>query len=445
MANRQQKNQQSFDDEYHLDLEQDYESIYRFGWRPDPYGEGTIPVGTCTSMCTYEEFSERVRQKRLSKYEMVPGTNQGNDKLAMKEYSRSAAGREFTMAMNLRPWSVLKQGLYHLLLDICLRNEDWMYISGFVFDRLKSIRQDMIIQRIEGRRCVEILEGSVRFLVYSMFRLTCTTRDYVHDNLEKSKLSPDGTPVSGLDNYEINVIREMKLTMQSLRDCLYSLIVQYQDYVPDSPNRYLFEAINIIFNLPHLIGHQYVSTDLMSKQELRNSDPMFKTVFKMRREHFLGNHYGALKHLPNLRDYPLILLAYASILPLLQINMVTRFKKAYATKVNSKTHPDKLSRLICPVWLDPDLDTRLLFTVYMGVQLGIYDHESFMIDFSFRNNVIQPKPSWQCQHEKLAEQVESDNETRVYALQMICGRDWHFSNEALKVYGVESVLDPRQQ
>jgi hypothetical protein len=440
---QQQETEPYHDNGYHLDLEEDYEKIYKFGWRPDPYGEGTIPVGTCSSMCSHEEFEEREKQNRLSKFEMIPRTNppRGDFKHAMKEFKRSAAGREFTMAMNLRPWSVLRAGLRHLLLDVCLRSDDWLYISGFVFDRLKAIRQDMIIQRIEGRRCIEILEGSIRFLVYSMFRLTCTTRDYIHDRIDKAKLSPDGMPVSGLDNYEMNVVREMKLTMQCLRDCLQSLIVHYQDYVPESPNRFLFEAINIIVNLPQLLGHQYISTDLMSKSELRDGNPVFKTVFHMRREHCIGNHLGALKHLPNLREYPLIVLAYASILPLLQINLITKFKRAHSGRGSSRTHPDHLCKMICPSWLDPNYDERLIFTVYLAVQMGLFDHNKVMIDFNFRNNVIIPKPE-QYQTEKLAEQIESDNETRIYALQMIAARNWQFFDDTLKVYGVESVLDP---
>lgn len=438
--------QQPYDDNgYRLDLDEDYEAIYKLGWRPDPFGEGTIPVGSCSLMCSNEEREERERQNRLSKFEIIPNTipPKGDRRLTMKEYKRSAAGREFTVAQDLRPWSVLKKSLNHLLLDICLRSDDWMYISGFVFDRLKAIRQDMIIQRIEGSRCIEILEGSVRFLVYSMFRLTCNTRDYIHDRIDKAKLSPDGTPVSGLDNYEMNVVREMKLTMQCLRDCLHSLIVQYQDYVPDSPNRFLFEAINMIVNLPQLLGHQYISTDLMSRQELRESNPMFRTIFQMRREHFIGNHYGALKYLPNLREHPLIVLAYASIIPLLQINMITKFKKAYSARGSVKTHPDHLCKIICPDWLDSNYDERLLFTVYLAVQVGIFDHNSLMIDFNFRNNVI-PSRLEQYESEKLAEQIESDNETRIYALQMIAGRNWEFFDDTLRVYGVESVLDPSQ-
>lgn len=442
---QQERPSQSHDDGYHLNIEEDYESIYKNGWRPDPYGEGVIPVGMCMFMCGHEEFEERERQNRLSRFEMTWDTNppRGRFKLAVKEFKRSAAGREFTVAVNLRPWTVLRKSLHYLLLDICLRNDDWLYISGFVFDRLKSIRQDMIIQRIEGRRCIEILEGSIRFLVYSMFRLTCTTRDYIHDEIDKPKLSPEGTHVSGLDNYELNAVREMKLTMQCLRDCLQSLIVQYQDYAPQSTNRFLFEAVNIIVNLPQLLGHQYISTNLMSNSEQFEDSSMFRTILRMRREHFIGNHYGALKHLQDLREYPLIILTYASVLPLLQINMIEKFKKAYSVRNNGRVHPDYLCKLICPPWLDSDYNERLMFTVYLAVQLGIFDHDKLVVDFNSRNNVISSKLD-HYQTEKLAEQIVSDNETRVYGLQMIAGRNWEFFDDTLKVYGVQSVLDPSQ-
>lgn len=427
------------------DIEQDYEAYYKHGWRPDPYSDhGTIPVGYLYKMCGEEEMQERQRQKRLTKYEIKPGSNppEVDSKLAMKEFSRSAAGREFSHASNLRPWSILRQGLHHLLLDICLRNDDWMYISGFVFDRLKSIRQDMIIQQIEGRRCIEILEGSVRFLVYSMYRLTCATRDYTNEQSMRVILSPKGEPVSGLNNYEINVVREMKLTMQCLRDCLQSLIVQYQDFVPDSPNRYLFEAICMIVNIPQLIGHRVVSTDLMSKKELRDEDPMFKTVFRMRRDHVDGFHVSALKRLPTLKEHPLIILTYASVLPLLQMNIITRLKRAYASRGPNRSPPDHLCRLICPEWLDISYDERIIFTYFVALQFGIYNDSKNVIEFKSANHVIKEPVDWI--HQKLPEQEDSDNETRIFAMQMILGREWSFFSDTIKLYGVESVLDPRQ-
>lgn len=42
---------------------------------------------------------------------------------------------------------------------------------SFVFDRLRSVKQDMIIQRVSGFKCVAILERTVRFLIYGSYRL----------------------------------------------------------------------------------------------------------------------------------------------------------------------------------------------------------------------------------------------------------------------------------
>lgn len=439
------------DDGYHLDLEQDYEAIYTMGWRPDPYGESTIPVGLCNTMCSHDEMQERERQRRLSKYEIKQNTDppQVDAKLAMKQYTRSAAGREFTHASNLRPWSVLKQSLHHLLLNICLKDDDWMQICDFVFDRLKSVRQDMIIQRIEGRRCVEVLEGSIRFLVYSMYRLTCTIKDFTQNLPFQVILSPEGSPVSGLNNYEVNVVREMKLTMQCLRDCLHSLIVQYQDHVPDSPNRPLFEAINLIVNLPFLHGQQFCRTNFQSDKDLRNSDSMFKTVFRMYRDHLAGYHLSALKRLPQLMEYPLIVLAYAPAIAQLQVQLLTTLKKLYSSRGPNTAHPGHLCKLICPEWLDISYDERLIFTIFMAIQFGIYNDDKdccdFNVNFGKRDMIAQDfAEKAQLERKKQLLKENNDNETRIYAMQMIAGRDWSFYQDSLKVYGLEAVLNPTQ-
>lgn len=46
-----------------------------------------------------------------------------------------------------------------------------LQVYSFVFDRLRGVKQDMIIQRISGLNCVAILERMVRFLIYSSYRL----------------------------------------------------------------------------------------------------------------------------------------------------------------------------------------------------------------------------------------------------------------------------------
>lgn len=44
-------------------------------------------------------------------------------------------------------------------------------VYSFVFDRLRGVKQDMIIQRVSGLNCVAILERTVRFLIYASYRL----------------------------------------------------------------------------------------------------------------------------------------------------------------------------------------------------------------------------------------------------------------------------------
>lgn len=44
-------------------------------------------------------------------------------------------------------------------------------VYSFVFDRLRAVKQDMIIQRLSGPNCVTVLERTVRFLVYASYRL----------------------------------------------------------------------------------------------------------------------------------------------------------------------------------------------------------------------------------------------------------------------------------
>ena len=47
----------------------------------------------------------------------------------------------------------------------------WHRVYEFVFDRLRAVRQDMVIQRIGGNAAVWILERCVRFLIYTGYRL----------------------------------------------------------------------------------------------------------------------------------------------------------------------------------------------------------------------------------------------------------------------------------
>jgi len=50
------------------------------------------------------------------------------------------------------------------------RDVHWHRVYEFIFDRLRAVRQDMVIQRIGGNSAICILESSVRFLIYAGYR-----------------------------------------------------------------------------------------------------------------------------------------------------------------------------------------------------------------------------------------------------------------------------------
>lgn len=441
------------------DLEEDYEAIYTTGARPDPYGgERTIPVGQCRRMCSYVEIQEREKHHRLSKYEVKPGTHppEVDFSKVIKEFKRSCVGREFTKVEDLRPWSVLKQTLHYLLLDICtIEDDDWMYICDFVFDRLKAVRQDAVIQRIEGKRYVEILEGSVRFLIYSMYKLTCTLKDYVYEcDIPYKNVIPLEGPVKGLDNREMHIVREMKLTMQCVRDCLSSLLIQYQENVPESTNRALFESLNLIVNLPFLHGRMSNPTDYQSHSDLRNKDGTFRTVFRMYCDHLNGFHMTAIKRLPDLTKEPLLVLAYAPALAQLQWTQIKMLKKLYAATGSSTSSIDHLCKFVCPKWLSDDEDEHARFARFVATQFGFYEEERQLCNYKL-NRARSPSPppprdfvekALQDRRRAMKQQQESgsDNETRIYALQMIMGRNWAMFSDLLENYGLTKLLDPSQ-
>uniref|UniRef100_A0A8C4ZJ92 SAC3/GANP/THP3 conserved domain-containing protein n=1 Tax=Gadus morhua TaxID=8049 RepID=A0A8C4ZJ92_GADMO len=133
---------------------------------------GCSPRGTCQSMCPNRELQERESQNRLHRFETLAGTEKragercrrprADPKRTVKEYSRPAAGKDSTRPSDLRPPAVLLRTVCYLIDDI---------VYDFAFDRLRSVRQDMIIQRTAGPESRAVLERTVRLLAYASFRL----------------------------------------------------------------------------------------------------------------------------------------------------------------------------------------------------------------------------------------------------------------------------------
>ncbi|KAI4489900.1 hypothetical protein M0804_004082 [Polistes exclamans] len=91
----------------------------------------------------------------------------------IKSYSRSAAGQIMTDPSSLRPGPVLLSTIKYLFTKIVTRTDvDWIHVYDFAFDRLRAIRQDLVIQRIGTTMSIQILEPIIRFHTYASQRLS---------------------------------------------------------------------------------------------------------------------------------------------------------------------------------------------------------------------------------------------------------------------------------
>ncbi|KAM9848609.1 SAC3 domain-containing protein 1 isoform 2-T2 [Aulostomus maculatus] len=145
---------------------------------PGQQGQETVPRGTCQTMCPTYELQKRESQNCLHRFEMLAGTERdrkprGDPQRAIKEYSRPAAGKCSTNSSDLRPPAVLLKTVCYLIDEIAASPHlhPWTEVYSFVFDRLRGVKQDMIIQRVHGLDCITMLERMIRFLIYASYRL----------------------------------------------------------------------------------------------------------------------------------------------------------------------------------------------------------------------------------------------------------------------------------
>uniref|UniRef100_A0A3P8U8L2 Si:zfos-452g4.1 n=1 Tax=Amphiprion percula TaxID=161767 RepID=A0A3P8U8L2_AMPPE len=205
--------------------------------RPGQHGREAVPRGTCQTMCPARELRNREAQNRLHRLEMLPGTDRdrrprGDPLRAVKEYSRPAAGKDSTNPAELRPPAVLLKTVCYLIDEITASSHQhpWTEVYSFVFDRLRSVKQDMIIQRVSGSDCVAILERTVRFLIYASYRLC-------------------GEPLR---------LYDPRINDTHLQEYLSWLLGCYATGSEPHPNQEEFQALALLYNLGSVRATQHI-------------------------------------------------------------------------------------------------------------------------------------------------------------------------------------------
>lgn len=89
----------------------------------------------------------------------------------VKEFARSAAGVQSPKPHSLRTKRALNNTVIYLLTEI-IRDErrPFHFAYDFIFDRLRSVRQEIVIQDFDEFTTIQLIEPMIMFLAYSLYR-----------------------------------------------------------------------------------------------------------------------------------------------------------------------------------------------------------------------------------------------------------------------------------
>ncbi|KAK2162007.1 hypothetical protein LSH36_106g00048 [Paralvinella palmiformis] len=236
-------------------------------------------IGLCQTMCPEREIKLRESEKLLHWLELKGGRksreHRADRRLVIKEYLRPAAGKYGPKPAELRPGPVLLKTTSHLIkkkfsarhfesfevlkvaASICftkdyvyivhkpnsvvpLSEHQWHEVYGFVFDRLRAVRQDMTIQQIQDSCGVRILEHATRIMIFANYRL-CQ---------------------EPLTNFDPNI------NATHIQESLKKLLNLYEDASNCRCNMAEFVSIYLLFNLCSTEALQY---GLTVKKSLKQS------------------------------------------------------------------------------------------------------------------------------------------------------------------------------
>ncbi|KAJ0100780.1 hypothetical protein Patl1_05754 [Pistacia atlantica] len=140
-------------------------------------------AGTCPFMCPEDERVQRQRLRDLAFFERLNGDPcKSSPVLAVKKLAKLVKvvltmSAKQVQASEVRPLPVLEDTLNYLLNFLDSKEHPFEVIHDFVFDRTRSIRQDLTMQNIVNDREVHMYEKMVQFHVISHHKLrsSCTS------------------------------------------------------------------------------------------------------------------------------------------------------------------------------------------------------------------------------------------------------------------------------
>lgn len=131
-------------------------------------------VGTCPFMCPAGERAQRERLRDLAVFERLNGNpRETSASLAVKKFCRTISAKDVKES-DFRPLPVLEETLNYLLNLLECREHPFEVVHDFIFDRTRSIRQDLSMQNLINDQVIHMYERMVKFHVISHHKLrTC--------------------------------------------------------------------------------------------------------------------------------------------------------------------------------------------------------------------------------------------------------------------------------
>ncbi|KAL6536905.1 hypothetical protein OROHE_012489 [Orobanche hederae] len=147
-------------------------------------------IGTCPLMCPVEERERRERLRDIAMFERLHGNPaKTSPTLAVKKFCRTVSSKDMK-ASDVRPVPVLEDTLNYLLNLLHSSDRPFDVVHNFIFDRTRSIRQDLSMLNIVTDQVICMYERMVKFHIISYHHLhrssrTPNTASMSHLNLEQ--------------------------------------------------------------------------------------------------------------------------------------------------------------------------------------------------------------------------------------------------------------------
>ncbi|XP_065089186.1 SAC3 domain-containing protein 1 [Ochlerotatus camptorhynchus] len=260
--------------------------------------------GSCETMCPKSEIEMRTRERMLHFYELKPGSRtEPIERLVVKEFARSAAGVKRPKHWEIRTVKALIRTVEYLLTEILKDDRrPYAFRYEFIFDRLRAVRQEVVMQNLAAEETLDIVEPIVCFLAYSAYHL-CESH------------------ISEFDP---------KICTSHLQECLKKVLRCYDDLDEETKSydlnrRIRMEALYLSFNLG---SSEALSRGINLPKEVRKN---LNPHITLNIEYLRHNFHRVLQTLQQLS--PLEAALAALRLPEIRRQLLLRFSSAFQSKV----------------------------------------------------------------------------------------------------------------